>query len=88
MIRRDNVRVHRATASKLNSEKRAPRGSVCNALLSRARSSLRLAFSPDCSIQSVLCSSFNLDSVWHYVEHLLFEHRRPESIVNDFEVSV
>ena len=33
---RDNVRVHRAAANKLNIESRATRGSVCNALLSGA----------------------------------------------------
>ena len=32
----DNVSVHRAAANKLNNENRATRGSVCNALLSRA----------------------------------------------------
>ena len=34
-IERYNVRVHRATANKLNIENRATRGSVCNALLCR-----------------------------------------------------
>ena len=42
--KRDNVRVHRAAANKLNIESRATRGSVCNALLSTALSSFQCCF--------------------------------------------
>ena len=59
VVERHNGSVHRARTKKHDIEARPRKGSVCNAMLWRVTLSLRPALPLDCSIWSVLCSSFN-----------------------------